>query len=87
MSIQVGAICRAGMWGDGSSLVSPGPTPPASPPVHRPGCSLKPHAFGIFMEASSLRPVGSLTPLPALLQRTWGGAENSKLLVMTLSLQ
>ena len=27
MSIQVGAICRAGMWGDGSSLVSPGPTP------------------------------------------------------------
>lgn len=63
----------------GAPLISLGPTrPPASPPVHQPGCSRNPHASGIFMEASSHRPDGLLTPLPSLFQRMWGGAENSQ---------
>ena len=79
MNIQVGAICRAGMWGEESSSDLSGSH-------HCPPQRL--HLFtSLFMEASAHRPDGLLTPLPALLQRTWGGAENSKLLVTTLSFQ
>ena len=63
----------------GAPAISLGPThPPASPPVHQPGCSRNPHASRVFMEASSHRPDGSLTPPPALHQRMWGGPENSQ---------
>ena len=57
--------------------------------VHPPGSSRNPVLLGFFTEASSCRHDWLLTPFPSPypLWRMEGGAENSKLLIMTWSFQ